>query len=397
MSYIFFIYGLSFFMMGFALVLYPTKESQYKLAKHIWLMGVFGILHGLSEWIEMFTLIESSKPFLIQVINLLLMAFSYIFLLCFALKMLSERLGKLSSYYPVVIILPLVAVVVSCMYFSADPFVTGNIYSRYLIAIPATFLTAYAFYLEVHCPRVYKKRRVLDALKVLVAAFVVYGALSGLIVPDAQGILTSWLNYSSFETITGMPIQLARAVTALIATSAVLELLKMFRDEAEVKLMKLAITDSLTGVYNRTKFDAEFSNEFERAKRYKHPLCIVILDIDHFKKVNDTYGHVEGDKVLRKIAKITKSITRENDIFARWGGEEFIILLPESNVEDAKEFADRLRFKIQTSDFEKAKGLTASFGVSHYLEGESGSDFIKRADSALYKAKEQGRNRVITL
>ncbi len=165
----------------------------------------------------------------------------------------------------------------------------------------------------------------------------------------------------------------------------------------EEKLKLLATTDKLTGAYNRRMFEEVMTKELHRARRHGEPLSLILFDIDHFKVVNDTYGHDAGDKVLQVITEITAANVRQMDYFARWGGEEFIILLPKTDLPQALEMADRLRVTIQSWGFDPAGEITVSLGVALLKENEDGPSLIKRADTALYMAKNNGRNRVETL
>ncbi len=155
-----------------------------------------------------------------------------------------------------------------------------------------------------------------------------------------------------------------------------------------------ATTDALTGIYNRIKLNRSLTMEIARSERYQSPLSLIIFDIDHFKKVNDTYGHSAGDNVLKCLAKLIETNIRETDIFARWGGEEFLILAPGLSMVEAVKFADKLRNKIEEFDFKNPQKITSSFGVASYKKGDSSTPLINRADAALYRAKESGRNQV---
>ncbi len=155
-----------------------------------------------------------------------------------------------------------------------------------------------------------------------------------------------------------------------------------------------AYYDGLTGIYNRNKFQEVFEYEVKRVHRYKYPLSIAILDIDHFKNFNDQHGHLIGDEVLILIAKKIQEKIRETDTFARWGGEEFVLLFFECNKDDAKNKADFLREEIEKTYHETAGRITVSIGISQYQENDSIDSLFKRADEALYRAKEKGRNRV---
>lgn len=157
---------------------------------------------------------------------------------------------------------------------------------------------------------------------------------------------------------------------------------------------KKAYHDGLTGVYNRNKLEEVFPQELLRIKRYEHPLSIAILDIDHFKKFNDTYGHLIGDEVLILIAHELQKKIRETDILVRWGGEEFVILFLETALEDSIKKANSLREHIEELNHKTAGKITVSFGVTQYIKDDTIDSIFKRCDDALYKAKENGRNRV---
>lgn len=170
--------------------------------------------------------------------------------------------------------------------------------------------------------------------------------------------------------------------------------------EANSKLESLSTTDSLTGIYNRRNFDDQLEVEFARAKRYNTPLSCIMFDIDHFKKVNDTHGHLFGDEVLRMIGISLKEELRRHDIFARYGGEEFVILLPETGSECARTVAEKIRHTIAKKAVTKdgiSVTVTVSLGVAE-LDNErmkAGRDLVEKADHAMYHAKNSGRNRTV--
>lgn len=165
------------------------------------------------------------------------------------------------------------------------------------------------------------------------------------------------------------------------------------RKELERQLEKLATTDKLTSLLNRTRFDEIIQKEIASTERYKTPLSLILFDVDNFKKVNDRFGHDMGDSVLIKLAEIGLSVLRATDIFIRWGGEEFLIVCPHSDEEQAYLLAQRLREKVEISIF-GCGHLQISAGVAQYLPNELIEYTIKRADLALYEAKKNGRNRV---
>lgn len=159
-----------------------------------------------------------------------------------------------------------------------------------------------------------------------------------------------------------------------------------------------ALKDALTGIWNRQALDEVMEKEYARWLRYQNPLSIIIWDIDYFKKVNDNYGHAAGDKVLKTIAQIFKKATRDADFIARFGGEEFMGIFPETRLEEALSLANKIREKVATSKFHydnKPVPITASAGLAMFRPNDSIDDVFKRADQALYRAKESGRNRCL--
>jgi polar amino acid transport system substrate-binding protein len=160
------------------------------------------------------------------------------------------------------------------------------------------------------------------------------------------------------------------------------------------KLVRLSSTDQLTGVANRRVFADQAAKERARAERYGQALSLIITDIDSFKDVNDSLGHEAGDRVLVRFTKRLTESVRKSDLIVRWGGEEFLILCPETDLQGAERLAELLRARIAADDFDIERTLTASFGVSSYHSGERIEAMIARADRALYNAKAGGRNRV---
>ena len=164
---------------------------------------------------------------------------------------------------------------------------------------------------------------------------------------------------------------------------------------ANAELHRLATTDSLTGVWNRRYLEQAVAGEMARAQRYGEPLALVMFDIDHFKAINDRHGHLVGDQVLIELALRMRGHLRASDVLARWGGEEFVILLPHGTAQAAARLAEKLRLATLTQPFPVAGTITSSFGVAAYQPHETLDDWFTRADHALYAAKEAGRNRVV--
>lgn len=180
------------------------------------------------------------------------------------------------------------------------------------------------------------------------------------------------------------------------------KLLKAVADQAAVainkaQLWEMAVTDSLTGLYVRRYFMVKFQEELHRAERYAKKLSVVMADLDRFKDVNDTYGHPIGDRVLRIVGKFLQRNIRDVDIIARFGGEEFVILLPEADREEAVTVSERLRRKLTHLTTDGLPPVTISLGIAAYpIDGNRIEELIKKADAAMYAAKQSGRNRVAT-
>ena len=169
------------------------------------------------------------------------------------------------------------------------------------------------------------------------------------------------------------------------------------RANAYAKILQYATLDALTGLNNRRQFEVRLKQEIATTKRQKNPLCAMMIDIDFFKKVNDTYGHASGDAVLRAVASVIKEHLRESDIPSRYGGEEFAVLLPYTHIDEAQIVGERLRKAVESTPVpidKKNINVTISMGLAEFNPEETGEELFERADKALYEAKESGRNRV---
>jgi diguanylate cyclase (GGDEF)-like protein len=169
-----------------------------------------------------------------------------------------------------------------------------------------------------------------------------------------------------------------------------------YRRIVEVKnidLEKLATTDKLTGAYDRIKFEEIIEKGIERVRRYRRPFSMIMFDIDHFKGVNDNYGHNSGDYVLRTIADFVRENIRTLDYFVRWGGEEFLIICSDSKMDEAYIVAEKIRKMVEGYIFDQVGELTISLGVVEALASDTEDSLLKRVDDAMYKAKREGGNR----
>lgn len=171
--------------------------------------------------------------------------------------------------------------------------------------------------------------------------------------------------------------------------------MRLRRFNAEIK--RVSQSDQLTGLHNRVKIDAQLPVEIERARRYGRPLSLLMFDVDHFKLVNDEMGHPMGDKVLVAIAQAAMQNTRNHDILGRWGGEEFLVLCPETDIGQAMVVAERIRKGVEEAVFPSSRRHSISVGVSTLSPEDTVETLLKRADMALYKSKNNGRNKVSAL
>ena len=162
----------------------------------------------------------------------------------------------------------------------------------------------------------------------------------------------------------------------------------------EEEIYLLATTDTLTGLYNRREFLQRLNREMNFAKRYKTSFALIMYDLDDFKHINDDFGHLEGDNVLKVSAELVKENIRTTDAPARWGGEEFMVLMPQSDIDRARIVAEKLRRSISAYKYHDVFSVTASFGVVAFLPEDDVNSLLKRVDRALYNAKKKGKNRV---
>jgi two-component system cell cycle response regulator len=195
-------------------------------------------------------------------------------------------------------------------------------------------------------------------------------------------------------------IELITRIYACLRTKALQDELRQKNRELEEALSKvevLAITDPMTGLFNRRHFETIVEAEFNRTVRYETPTSCLMIDVDHFKNINDTYGHRTGDIVLKELAEIVKDCLRKVDTMARWGGEEFIVLLPRTAKDSATRVASRILIEVSTHQFTDIdRQVTVSIGIASVPESslDTFEKFINAADLALYEAKSKGRNRV---
>jgi len=218
-------------------------------------------------------------------------------------------------------------------------------------------------------------------------------AIDSIDATQKQAILNKWI---SINVEGRMDYTYVYTISAFIGLIILIVLIRQYQlNQYNAKLEVLSNTDKLTGIYNRLKLDDILEQEKKLFDRYQAPLSIILFDLDLFKNVNDNYGHKRGDEVLKSIAKIVTEVKRESDVFGRWGGEEFLLICRNTDINGAKTLAEKMRESIATYLFPEVVSITASFGVAQFEKYDSIVKVFDKADKALYEAKAQGRNRVV--
>lgn len=217
---------------------------------------------------------------------------------------------------------------------------------------------------------------------------------------EKQAITSRWFSVAyergvDYDLIWKIVIASAMALFVLLAWNRKLARLNKIIAKAHSEVERLSNTDQLTKLPNRRYLEHMLSQEFERVKRYSKPFSVVLIDIDHFKAVNDIHGHDVGDELLVSFSELLSESVRKSDIAGRWGGEEFLLICPETDLSQSAQLAELLRERIESNIFRIVGGKTASFGVAKYCQEDTVQALLKRADNALYCAKENGRNQVV--
>ncbi len=270
-----------------------------------------------------------------------------------------------------------------------------------LLSLPIILLISQSAYLllfqtEKGKKHIYRSTAVVCILFIILYCFRIVAALFNY--PEGHGFFSAGIIDSIIRLSSQMlGIMMTFSLVLMINMRLFIDV-QQYAEEKELmvkELRRLANTDGLTGIYNRAKIEQILTIEVLRSRRYKHPLSIILADIDHFKTVNDTYGHNVGDVVLTGIAGLMKEHVREVDTVGRWGGEEFLIVCPDTLADGAIKLAEKLRKKIEKHHFKGIGVKTLSMGVAQLGKDDWDEDMIKRADKNLYKAKRAGRNKVV--
>lgn len=236
------------------------------------------------------------------------------------------------------------------------------------------------------------KRKVKISLKMGSSTFT-NSSVEKYIIPIKLQKITKSIFTHMRQDVVITPVDGEQVSIIIYDASPLLEAKAIINDHLQA-MEKQATTDTLTGCYNRKMFNDLLKSECKKALRHNKAFSLVILDIDNFKAVNDTYGHLAGDEVLKEIARIAGKTIRASDAFARWGGEEFAVLLPETDLEGGAVLADKIRRHVSDHPFSMAGHLTCSFGVAQFQGNQPQDGLISNADWALYHAKNHGKNQV---
>ena len=403
MILIYFLYGLAFFTLGTSTLFYPKQNSRFQIAKTLSLIALFGIFHGMNEWIDMFKLLQ--KPTGITpliVVGTIILPVSYFFLLLFGTKSLSQLNNKYSGLNRLPILLLITWIIITTT--STHYFLIGNIWARYLLGVPGTFLTSYA--LILYLPY-FKKNIPSITLNIKIAAitFFFYGIFSGIIVPEAGFFPASFINDAVFINKVDIPIQVFRTFCAIVLAYSMLSILRIFnwetnklhmeiaeRKKMEQQLKEAAITDVLTGCLNRRGFFTLADHQCKIATRSETIMALLYIDLDGLKVINDELGHEAGDQALVDIATIFKKTFRSSDIIARIGGDEFAVLLTDlSNLHNEKTIINHLQDNLTKHNELKIRKyeLGISIGVAYYQPEASCSvsELLNQADELMYENK----------
>jgi diguanylate cyclase (GGDEF)-like protein len=356
---------------------------------------------GTSRWFIyhiLFTLAILLTLFRGKIEPLIASVFSELLMICglmFFYIGLQRFIGKAAAYFRVTVYF-LVYVFVSYFFTIVISSIKVRIiiFSLYFIVIGIQSIYLLLFQTEKDKRIIYRNTAIACALMVILNICRIITVLTN---THVVGFIIS-APVDSIIMLSSQMINIAMTFSLVLMINSKLFMgIQEFANEKEalvLELRKLANTDGLTGVFNRSKIEQILTTEVLRSRRYKHPLSVILADIDHFKTVNDTYGHNVGDVVLTGIASLMKQHVREVDTVGRWGGEEFLIVCPDTTSDGAKKLAEKLRKKIEKHNFKDVGSKTISMGIAQIEKDDWDEDMIKRADKNLYRAKKSGRNRV---
>jgi diguanylate cyclase (GGDEF)-like protein len=347
------------------------------LKRRIYVVIVFVALFGSVLGLVLNELTGIASPF---VRNLLVA--SSVFLTLMAALIRTGKLG-LGAVEELLYLVPaglLLCVLFYALYLPASPAQAGSALRGFYLWIPAVYVVVFVAH---------------DRAGAFLRSLALYLIVVGVSLPSALSTLGSAGPLEGFNALSLDQLYISGLVI-IVFLFFVTRLRDRLRESevAAERMKRLAQTDELTGVHNRRHIEYLLESEMDRSRRYDLRLAMVIFDIDDFKALNDAHGHHRGDAVLVEVARLVGDHLRRSDELGRWGGEEFLVVAPETSVGAARELADRLRAVLDDHDFGTASRVSASFGIATLHPADSGTTLVKRADAALYRAKVSGKNRV---
>ncbi|MDD2374397.1 MAG: GGDEF domain-containing protein [Eubacteriales bacterium] len=275
---------------------------------------------------------------------------------------------------------------------------------RYVFFITICELSVVSVFL--YAISVYENPKILlqtfSAIMLIIAFYMIYNSFLAILTVNlfmlAGFAFVTQLFHEPVEPLERAAIIVYLLVTIVLSTVAFsrTERLKRRQTVLMEQLESLSVTDALTRCYNRMKFNDELHNEIERSRRYGISMSLILYDYDYFKTINDEFGHPAGDLVLIRTSRLVRQSIRTVDVLARWGGEEFMLLLPDTPLKPATDLANRIREKIAACDCGPVSQVTCSFGVTELREGDTMESILQRVDDLLYMAKQEGRNQVVS-
>ena len=338
---------------------YDKKASLNSVQYFMLLMGVIFVLFGVSDF---FFYREHSAFILSLILRFVALCITVVAFF---------QVGKIKLYNHTL-------AMVTLMQLTVFGFYLLNLYILDASKLDLQFMSIVIFILVVFLiPNVWKNS--LFAGCVIVVGYTIFSAV--------------FLNIGELPALVqrGIYLSISVAVCAILLYSREKSRRKQFAAEKLLEFM--SITDRLTGIYNRGRFEYILGSWIKNMRH--NPFCLLLFDIDNFKKVNDRFGHTVGDEVLIGTAAVVSAHIRDDEIFARWGGEEFVILFGTTGIERATELAERLRKAVEDNPCSEVGHITISIGAAEYRQGETITEFVNRADEKMYEAKKAGKNRVM--
>lgn len=314
----------------------------------------------------------------------------------FYLAGLGKFVNKRWLIFPSIILVAVAAGLVACFTFLVDNLAVRTVAASVAYAAVASQC---AFLLLVRTDTSLRRVALLPAIVLtLFGVVAISRVVFALFFPGAAGFLrapAAEIAHLLLFEILGTALLVTTVLMIANRLCAELEAVDRRREGRLHELEHLAMVDSLTGVYNRLKLEQVLETEIQRSHRFARPLSVIILNVDHYKLINDSFGHTVGDAVLKAISTEMRGNVRKVDVVGRWGGDEFLIISPETVLFGAANLAETLRKRIEKYQFETTGPRTVSFGVAELKNSEQAGGLLKRADDALYRAKQFGRNKVM--